>query len=195
MECRDPNLRDAVQVVSATTGSGPAIVSSTLVPDALPGKTSDMVLAGTRIPVQIVTKHDGQEFMIELRAHGQTFEQERYVDGPTAFSFHGTSDETYVPDIDLVRFPMHVGDSWDWSGTVSSGGISRKASAEVKTSPKSLYFGDASAQAIEVEVDLSLFSQGEKLPASRKLKFDFVPGQGILRREFGDASVREPSKP
>ena len=176
-------------------GTGAEISSSTLNPDASPGRASDMVLAGTRIPVRLLTKHRGSEFTIELRAHGETFERERYFDGPASFSFRGTDDETYSPDVELIRFPMRVGDSWGWTGTVSSGGISRKADAVIKSGPKDLYIGGVPKEAVEVVVDLSLYSQGYKIPATRKLKFDFVQGQGIIRREFGDASIREPSKP
>jgi hypothetical protein len=168
---------------------------SELKPDAQPGLRADMVMAGTRIPVDVSVKSTGSLFEILLRAHGQTFEREVYRDDPKSFSLVEAAGDRYSPDLELVRFPMRVGDGWNWHGTVSSGGIRRTATASVDSSTTHLYDNGATTEAVKVEVNLSLYSEGTKMPAKRKLTFEFVPGKGVDRREFGDASVREPAGP
>jgi hypothetical protein len=175
---------------------GAAVTSTVdLKPDAEPGKTAEMVMAGTHIPVSVSIKREGDSFEILLRAHNETFEREAYKTSPGAFSLKEAASETYWPELDLIRFPMHVGDDWDWRGTVSAGGVKHDAQARIKTSSTHLYQDGASTEAIQVEVDLIRFSKGTKTPAERKLVFDFVQGKGIVRREFGDASVRQPEQP
>jgi hypothetical protein len=168
---------------------------SELKPDAQPGAKADMLMAGTHIPVNVSVNRSGSRFEIILSAHNETFETERYRIVSGAFSLQGAAGDTYLPALDLLRFPSHLGDNWNWVGTVSSGGIQRHATATVSSSSTNLYSGGVTTEAVQVEVNLSLYSQGEKTPAARKLVFDFVPGKGIVRREFGDASVRQPAWP
>ena len=164
-----------------------------LMPDSSPGKTASMVMAGTPIRVELSTEETGTQFRILLKAHQQTFESESYQSGPCGFSLVEASGDKYSPDLDLIRFPMSVGDVWNWEGVVSSGDIRRKATATVRSESTNLYLEGAPVEAVKVSVDLALFSEGAKLPANRKLVFEFVPNRGLVRREFGDASVREPA--
>lgn len=175
------------------SGQGRLIESfDDLKPDALPGKRAEMLMAGTHIPVDLSVRSADSEFVIVLHAHGETFETEKYRTTPTSFSLSEAGGDNYVPALDLLRFPMHLGDQWTWQGRVLSGGIQRQATATVSSSSTTLYQGGLTTEAVKVDVDLSLYSEGDKTPAARKLVFEFVPGKGIVRREFGDASVRQP---
>ncbi len=188
--------RKTVSIGVVSEGQGRQIAAyADLQPDTAPGKKADMVMAGTRIPVNVLTSKFGPVFRILLRAHDETFETEVYRSGPTAFSLSEAGGDVYSPDVDLIRFPMQVGDEWTWEGAVSSGGVRRKATARVKSTTANLYDNGVPMEAVRVDVALSLYSEGTKSPAARKLVFEFVPGKGIVRREFGDASVREPAQP
>jgi hypothetical protein len=186
---------DSVRPIQTTGGGREIGAYDQLKPDAPPGKKADMIMAGTHIPVNLSTRKIGTTFSILLSAHDEMFEKEMYRSSPESFSLIQANDDQYSPDLELIHFPMHVGDKWNWEGNVSSGGIRHNATAAVKSSSVTFYDNGVSNEAIRVDVDLSLFSDGIKNPAARKLVFEFVPGKGIVRREFGDASVREPIQP
>jgi hypothetical protein len=163
-------------------------------PDAAPGKKGKLRLAGAVVPVEVVPRKKGADFTLELRAHGSVFDSESYVSTEDAFSLRYAALEHYAPPIDLVRFPMNVGDEWEWTGTMTTADEPRKAKAKLTSSiVKSLVQG-VSRQAVKVDVALTILPNGPGDTIERTLSFWFVEGKGIVRREFGTESIREPAE-
>jgi len=160
-------------------------------PNALPYTSAALVLAGTVIPVQMKeTPHAGKVTFL-MTAHGETLEEESYVFDSSAFRIAGAAGETYEPAITLLRFPMRVGDEWVWNGEMESGSVSRPARAKVTTKSEPLNIPGVASDSVRVAVELEMDS-GAPTPAIRTLTFWFVSGKGVVKREFGASSTRQP---
>lgn len=172
-------------------GGGPTLRdAATFKADALPGEKARLVLAGTEIPVDVKRREVGTEVVLELWAHGQIVQQERYATTRDAFSLRTAGGEHYEPALPLVKFPMDVGAHWDWSGTMTAGERNHAAKGTVTTSSEQVYV-PAPETAVKVQVALELESGGPQ-PAKRTLTFWFVEGRGVVKRAFGAGSAREP---
>lgn len=161
-----------------------------LKPTALSAKEAMLEPLGTKIPVQVKTSLDGNVYRIDLISHDSVVEYEQYEVRPDAFCFSETSDEKFLPGIPIVKFPMRIGDGWQWRGSIQAGVISREATADIVTSSEVLNVlsgGDA----MRVDVDLFIDS-GSPVAAKRRLTFWMRPGQGVIKRAFGEALTRNP---
>lgn len=175
----------------APGGSGPSLRDAQVFkPDATPGEKAKLVLAGTELPVEVKRRMDGKEVVLELWAHGEIVQQERYLSSPEAFSLVMAGGERYEPALTLLKFPMEIGDAWEWKGKLSAGDIQREATAKITTSSMQVYVPEPES-GVKVTVDMSLDS-GAPTPAKRTLTFWFVEGRGVVKREFGSGSTREP---
>lgn len=177
----------------ATQGSGAYIGSKAdLQPDGNPGPKAQMVLAGTVIPVDLQTKQDGDQFGISLLYNQELFEKELYQNSGETFGLVNAAGETYKPPIPLLQFPMHVGDTLNWNGTMFTGPAGRDAKATIRSRDDKVDMGDAQTDALRVDVDLEI-SSGANVPANRHLAFWFVKGKGLVKREFGSSTSRVPA--
>jgi hypothetical protein len=171
---------------------GPKVLSTQEIsPAAPPGEYAVLVLAGTRFPVEIATKSQDRFFTIELKAHGEVLETERYVSTVSEFALLEAALETYRPPLPLLRFPMAIGESWTWAGTLGVEDTFHSAEATIATSQGKLNAEGHNEDALTVRVQLKIDGDSGQ-PAIRNLAFWFVPGKGILRREFGHSSTRMP---
>ena len=159
-----------------------------LQPGAAPGSKANLVLKDIQIPVTVTHKTKDNEVILTLETAGVPFEIERYLNEPKQFSFVGlqladteASGEFYQPPVPLLKFPMNIGDSWEWSGKSVSGDQPHKGRAKITTSSQT--------SLVKVQVDLELESGGPN-PAKRTLTFWFSPGKGVVKREFGESSSR-----
>lgn len=177
------------------SSGGQILKSSDLNPEVSPGEKAVLTLAGLKVPVSVKYALDGQDIAVKLIAHGEIFEKEAYVSSPEAFRLREAADAIYSPPLDLLRFPMHVGDKWSWSGRMITGGISRPTKATVTTSSNKIYIGSVGSDVVESSVELEIFAGAGHSPTKRKLGFWFAPKKGLLRREFGQESIREPVAP
>jgi hypothetical protein len=144
------------------------------------------------MPVEVSLSQNGADTTFTFSAHGQTFETESYENKQTEFSLVDAAGERYNPPLPLLKFPMNVGDTWDWVGSMVAGEEPHKATATITTSSETILLpATGNVDSILVVVDLSIESGGPK-PATRKLRFWFVPNKGLLKRQFGSASSREP---
>jgi hypothetical protein len=159
--------------------------------DRLPADTADLILTGTRIPVELKGRREGQSFVLEVLAHGEVVETETYVATDRQFGFASLSGESFEPPIPLVEYPFQVGDSRQWSGKAVLGPTGRPAKAAVTTSHEKLNLASGALSAIQVAVELEVVT-GPKTTAGRRLTFWLVPQKGVVRREFGSSSLREP---
>lgn len=161
-------------------------------PGADPGKAALLRIDGLEVPVELsIVEEKPSDIVIKLWAHGELFEEERYSNPAGAFGLVNAAGETYEPPIPLLKFPMHVGDKLKWDGKMLTGPVGRNASARVTSSEDKLEVGADRVRALLVEVELKI-SGGGPNPALRRLSFWFVPGKGLLRREFGVSTTREP---
>ncbi len=173
--------------------SGPAIQSAMeFKPDALYAENALLGYGGTEVAVKMKRKESGGIVKFVLIAHGEVFETETYRTSNTEFALVGL-DDVFEPPLPLLRFPMHVGDKWDWDGNLTSAMVPHKAKATV-TSAREQLFLKKSGQMDTVRADVMLsLDSGTPTPASRKLSFWFVRGRGIVKREIGTATTREPA--
>lgn len=160
-------------------------------PDASPPPRADLVLAGTKIPVDLKVARRAKEFVIELSAFGEIIESEKYISTPEEFSLREALGEIYEPAITLLRPGLMLNEEWQWRGEISSGGVERKASANVFMANSPASPSTLPIDSVKVVVSL-IISSGEGISAERGLTFYFVPKQGLLRRDFGHASTRIP---
>lgn len=160
-------------------------------PDASPGAKARMVLGSLAFPVEVKLTPSPDKVAIELWAHEQPFEEEVYSNPSDGFGLIDAAGERYEPPVPLLKFPLRVGDSWDWKGKMVTGDTSRTASAKIITRDDLLRVGPETHKALAVDVDLEMHSGGPK-PAKRKLIFWFVPEKGVMKREFGVSTSREP---
>lgn len=176
-------------------GQGAAITSiDELAPDVLPGATADLVLAGTAYPVALNRINHGDTLELDLVSHGEVLEAERYQRGPSSFALLDAAEEHFKPGIPLLKFPLRVGESWTWRGNMTTGLIPRSATATIATASDSVFLTDTSHDTVRTTVDLSFEADPGKAPLKRQLIFWFEPKAGIVKRQFGTASVRQPSK-
>ena len=144
------------------------------------------------MPVEVDQAQKGEEMTLAFEAHGQTFETETYLVEEAKFGLVDAAGERYSPALPLLKFPMNVGDTWNWVGSMVAGDAPHKATATVTTSSETILLPTTgSVPSILVVVDLEIESGGQK-PATRKLRFWFVPNKGLIKRQFGSASGREP---
>ncbi len=156
----------------------------------LPDQTN-LVLAGTKIPVDLSTRQTGQEFAIELSAFGEIVELERYRLDENSFALVEVLGENYDPAMPILQSEMVVNSPWKWKGEISAAGIRHRATAEIflTDDPKALFAPNSKVWKVKATLTIDA---GEQTTAERVLTFSFVPGRGLVSREFGLASSRIP---
>ncbi len=154
-----------------------------------------LTLAGDAIPVAVACTSTSGTVDIKLTAHGAVFEQEQYLQTQDSFDLLNAAGETYDPPIPLARAPMHIGDKWNWSGKMKSGDVGHVAKATITTMKERLFpAGAAPADAVKVQVDFEV-DGGGPTPAKRRLVFWMAQNLGVIKRQFGETSMREPAGP
>lgn len=163
-------------------------------PDTLPYREGSLILAGTRLPVELQERRKDGRFEIVVLAHGKAVEVETYRAENGQFLFESLSGESFAPPIPILRFPLRSNDSWDWTGEFRLGPTARPAKATVATQPETLNLASGSLQATRVDIALTV-ETSKATTAERGLKFWLAPKAGVVRREFGASSLREPRAP
>ena len=175
---------------------GPPITSTlqALAPGASPGKRATLRLgapptderngpSAMEFEVGIVRTVEGSETSFKLITGGETIERETYESSPGAFRLVSTGEDTFVPPLDVMRFPVRDGETWDWRGKVVYAGRTRDASARLT----------AKRDGEDVRSDVALTivaSEGGR--RDRRLTLWFRKGQGVVARQFGNGSSRRP---
>jgi hypothetical protein len=167
-------------------------VSEELRAEVQPGKTALLTMGGVAVPVELSQEQTGDTIVLKMKAHGASVDWETYESTVARYSVKYAEGETYSPAVDLIRYPMRVGDSWDWSGSMVAAGQKRPAKALIQTSAAKLTLAEGPVPAVKVALRLSMPATATMPAAERTLSFWFVENRGLLRREFGTESIREP---
>jgi hypothetical protein len=178
---------------SGTSGGSPDyVLASDLGPEKQYSEKAKLAIGRTMVvPVKVFYERAGTDLVVSLRAYEENFEQETYRLDGTTFQLINAAGETYEPPIQLLKFPLTLGDNWKWTGKMISGGEPRPAQADVSTSKDRLLLASGAVDSVLVQVQLK-FESGGPTVAERRLSFWFVPGKGMAQRAFGDGSKREP---
>jgi hypothetical protein len=178
---------------NSPSGGLPIPNKAFLQPDRLVLKQVDLTLAGSKFRADIKQSNDGDQVTIDLLSEGQLIESEIYKSTGENFSVINAGGEQYEPPLPLIRYGMHVGEAWKWSGQLMTGPAARKAAASIKTSTEGMSIdGGIVPNTIKVEVELSIDSGRVGEPSKRKLTFWIAPEMGVVKRAFGDYSLRTP---
>jgi hypothetical protein len=175
-------------------GTGFLVVDdASLKPDNLTLKEVSLELAGSKYKAEVKQTREGNQIQIDLQAFGEVIESERYESTEQMFSVVNAGGERYDPPISLIKYGMRVGDTWNWKGEIRTGPAGHEATAVITTSSEDLTVnGGTVHDVIKVEVALAIDSGRPSNPSTRKLKFWIGPKMGVVKREFGDYSKREP---
>lgn len=161
--------------------------------DRLPYERANLILSGTAFPVDVVRFRTPDGVRFELRVNDRLIESEAYSFDRAGFRLSEAAGATYVPPIPLLRFPLRLNESWTWGGEVREGESNVRAAANVRTTPETLNVPGGPYESTAVTVDVRI-RPGEPYENRRKLRFWIVPKAGVVKREFGSSSTREPEQ-
>lgn len=168
-----------------------AQTADTMKPQATSFAKGNLIYQGSVVPVDVKTEDTGDTVTLKLMVDGETTSTETYTYDKSGFRFVGTEAEKYDPPLPLVHYPLQSDSPWTWSGKIRMGDGSYPAEAEIKAKREELNITAGHFNTYLVEVQLS-FDGGAPEKSKRRLRFWFDPGKGIVKREFGLNSTREP---
>lgn len=191
-----PNGIATAPAIPETYASG-----NDLKPDATPPKEANLLLGGSLIEVELREARDGDKVTFNWIAppigDGSEIveiEGETYQNANSTFSFVAGPAESYEPAIPLVKFPFTIGDTWEWTGKQTLGRTQRPARATVSSAVEELNTPVGLFATVRITVDL-IVESGTPGGTETQFKFWFKPGEGLIKRELGKSSTREPRAP
>lgn len=155
-------------------------------------KEATLVLAGTPIPVETKFIKEGDIRRLLFIVHGQEVDEERYRVGVDGLAFMGTRAESFEPPISLASLPFSAPKSSEWKGKWKTGPTEVEGEATIEATPERINTvgGQFDAARIEIKLTMKVDDQDRR---ERTLKFWLVRDHGIVRRELGVDSAREPA--
>ncbi len=162
-----------------------------LEPDALPYANANLILSGSSVPVTMSRTQKGDSVTFKLESKDEMLEEEFYQADDKSFRFIGITGETFDPAIPLIRYPFRVGESWDWTGYTALGLTRKKAKATLTSATDTLNLAAGVFPCILVTADLEADTGGGMI-GKRSLKFWFEPKKGLVKRDLGSSTTREP---
>lgn len=169
-------------------GLGPEHRLAEVKPDAAPGPRATLSMVGSDSEVDVVASRSGDTLVLSLQVFDVEIEREVYSLAGGGFALVEAMGMTYEPPIPLLTEVSRIGDERDWKGKLRwAGERSVSGTATIALSQGRLEVPDEPA--ILVTVDLGVES-GARSPAKRAMKFWFVPGQGLLKRDFASGTKR-----
>ncbi len=165
-----------------------------LAPQTPPAKSAHLVLAGTSYPVSLQQTQTSTSLTLNWLSHGEVLESETYGTQGQVFGLQGADEVHFQPMLPLLKFPLHFGDSWSWTGSLVAAGMTRPATAQVTVDQDRIFVSGASIDTVKSTAEISIQSGSGKPPIKREVVFWFEPKAGIVKRQFGSASIREPAQ-
>lgn len=169
--------------------------ASDLKPDATPPELGSILLIGTQFDVVLKEIKEGDtttyKWLTPEEEGGSLVEEEQYSLQNSTFSLASKSAESFNPPIPLLKFPFEVGDTYEWKGEQQRGQGRYPATATITSSSEILNLPVGKFEAIRIDVNL-LVEAGSPGGISNTFKFWFKPQEGLVMREFGVGSSREP---
>lgn len=164
-------------------------------PETLPYEQGSLILAGTSVKVKLVEKREPNRVAFQIIAQDEMVEEEVYEYDQTGFRFAASnfpgSGEMFEPAIPLVRYPLDTGDSWEWKGNMSYAKRPYPASATITSASERLNLAGGQFNTVRIDVMLKVETGGGQV-SDKKLIFWIQPKQGVVKRQFGGTSTREP---
>ncbi|HAY14725.1 MAG TPA: hypothetical protein PLB31_02890 [Fimbriimonadaceae bacterium] len=178
------------------TGQAPADFSVTdsrqLGFDDFKDTKATLVLAGTPIPVETKFVKEGDVRRLIFVVHGQEVDEERYRVSVNGLEFIGTRSETFEPAIMLAPLPFAAPRTSEWKGKWKTGPTEVEGEATIEATPERINTVGGQFDAARIEIKLTM-KVDDKDRRERTLKFWLVRDHGIVRRELGADSAREPA--
>jgi hypothetical protein len=182
----------------ARTGKGGGEIlfatSQDLKPDAQPGQKALLVLTSTEIPVDLDHKVEGNDVTLRLLVKDEEIEVEKYRSTTSKFELVSAAGESFDPPLPLLEFPVEDGVQFPWKGRLRIGEIGPDAEAKITVKKESLNEKGYDDPAVKVTAVL-VFDGGAPQKTERTLRFWFVQGKGVFKREFDKGSARKPVPP
>jgi len=156
-----------------------------------PYKKAQLILDKTPITVDLKRTTEGNNVVLSLAALGTVVETEHYLDDPSQFSFLGLNEERYDPALPILKFPFKIGDAWTWKGDyVVASAVKIPCEATLNVTEEPLNRPGLPTKAFRVTVKMTM-EEGAK----RDLSFWFGRDAGVVMRQVGQSSSREPAEP
>ena len=169
-------------------GLGPEHRLTDVRPDASPGEMATLSVVGSANPVDVVDTRTGDTLVLSLRVSDVEIEREVYSFAGGAFSLVEAMGMVYEPPIPLLTAVSRIGDERKWQGKLRWAS-ERTASSTATIALSEDRLDNSDQAAILVTVELGVES-GAKSAAKREMKFWFVPGKGLLQRDFASGTKR-----
>ncbi len=160
-------------------------------PELLNKQEAQLVLSGLKVPVTLAVEKKDGKILVKSMAFEEALEVEGYQVTDSELMLTDAIGENYDPPVPLLRADLQQGETWDWKGTISSGANPYSVRAELSVNNEKLNLPGVDDNAVHVRMVLFIDGVGPK-PAKRELGFWFVPKKGLIKRDFGAASKREP---
>jgi hypothetical protein len=144
--------------------------------------------------MDVHTELDGGEFVVSLQLHGEPYDEEVYKVSEGSFSLASGGGEAYEVPIPLLKFPMNVGETWEWQGKAIAADVTTPAKATVTSAEEQVFVCGVPVQAVRTEVKLSIKPRGSA-SIQRQMTFYFAQKRGLFKRAWGSTSIREPDCP
>lgn len=169
-------------------------------PDALPYERGVLQIGTHALPFALERERQKDRVEFRLLIGGRPAEYEQYQLTSDSFLLEGfgirkQDGEAFDPPLPLLKFPIQAGVEGAWGGKIIDvpAKLAHSAKAKVRTGSESLDLPEGRVETLKVLVNLEIES-GAKKPALRSLTFWFVPGKGIVERDFQAISRRGPAK-
>ena len=160
-------------------------------PDKLKHTHATLKLGNMDLRAELSLIKSDQTIIIQAIKEGIVLDEEIYrVTTEGVWLLQIGEGEEFEPGITLLKYPMKIGDKFDWKGHLVYGNRKIKSDAVVTTRTETISLATGSAEAVKSEVVLKIHD-GSPTPAERKLDIWFVKGEGPVKRDFGNR-IREP---
>lgn len=178
---------------------GDTLTSGTeIFPASVKGGPVSLVLGGIDIPATSKITASDATREIRVFANDEEIESEVYrvTEQEIALSQigigKGLGGETYEPPLTLVRFPMAVGEKFEWSGKIIIGERTLDATAVTNSKREQVSLATGTLEALYLQTTLKI-SDRAGMASERKFEFWFGMGLGPVKRDFGQ-QIRTPRK-